>query len=74
MLVCSDERTHHLLVGFIGSKVGELLIQNGNHVVGVDNFNSSYDMQLKEWRLSQLQGTPNFIFRRGVAYWNRANR
>ncbi len=44
--------------GFIGSKVGELLIQNGHHVVGVDNFNNSYDIRLKEWRHSQLQGTP----------------
>ncbi len=56
--------------GFIGSKVGELLIQDGHHVVGVDNLNGSYDIRLKEWRLSQLQGKPNFTFHR----WDIVNR
>ncbi len=56
--------------GFIGSKVSELLIQNGHHVVGVDNLNDSYDVRLKEWRLSQLQGKPNFAFHR----WDIVNR
>jgi UDP-glucuronate 4-epimerase len=50
--------------GFIGSKVGEELIQNGHRVVGVDDLNRSYDVRLKEWRLSQLHGKSNFTFRR----------
>ncbi len=50
--------------GFIGSKVVELLIGNGHGVVGVDNLKVSYGRRLKEWRLGQLQGKPNFAFRR----------
>ncbi len=48
--------------GFIGSKVGELLLQQGYKVVGVDNLNNAYDTQLKEWRLKQLQDQANFQF------------
>ncbi len=50
--------------GFIGSKVGELLLQQGYKVVGVDNLNNSCDVQLKEWRLKQLQSQVNFQFYR----------
>ena len=48
--------------GFIGSKVSELLLNAGYCVIGVDNLNSSYDVNLKEWRLSQLNSEPNFTF------------
>ena len=50
--------------GFIGSKVGEVLLRNGHHVVGVDNLNTSCDIRLKEWRLGRLPGEPQFTFRR----------
>lgn len=50
--------------GFIGSKVSELLLQQGYKVVGVDDLNGAYDVRLKEWRLQQLQGQANFQFHR----------
>ncbi len=50
--------------GFIGSKVSELLVNEGNVVFGVDNMNNSYDVRLKEWRLSRLREKDNFIFKR----------
>ena len=40
--------------GFIGSKVTELLLQDGHQVVGVDNVNDAYDPRLKTWRLDRL--------------------
>ena len=40
--------------GFIGYHVSKLLIENGYHVVGLDNMNSYYDVSLKEARLNQL--------------------
>jgi len=48
--------------GFIGSKVCELLLRNGHVVFGLDNLNDAYDVRLKRWRLSQLQGKPGFEF------------
>ena len=50
--------------GFIGSKVGEVLLQQGHGVMGVDDLNDAYDVRLKEWRLKQLQGQANFQFHR----------
>ena len=50
--------------GFIGWKVTEFLLEAGHTVVGVDNINAAYDMQVKQWRLQQLEGTPNFEFHR----------
>ena len=48
--------------GFIGWRVTELLLEAGHTVVGIDNINTSYDTQVKHWRLKQLEGTPNFHF------------
>lgn len=42
--------------GFIGSKVCELLQQQGHEVVGIDNLNDYYDVRLKDWRLGRLLG------------------
>ena len=50
--------------GFIGSKVGEFLLQQGYKVVGVDDLNDAYDVRLKEWRLKQLHDQANFQFHR----------
>ena len=48
--------------GFIGSKVTELLLAEGNSVVGIDSLNDAYDPRLKSWRLAQLEGRPGFTF------------
>lgn len=48
--------------GFIGSKVCQLLLNQGQEVVGIDNFDPVYDLRLKEWRLRQLKGTAGFTF------------
>lgn len=48
--------------GFIAAKVCDLLLQDGHSVVGIDNMNDAYDPRLKEWRLAQLLGRPNFQF------------
>ncbi len=58
----------HLLLtgvaGFIGSKVAELLLADGHHVVGIDNLNDAYDARLKRHRLDGLLGRPGFEFDR----------
>jgi UDP-glucuronate 4-epimerase len=48
--------------GFIGSRVTALLLEAGHRVIGIDNLNDAYDVCLKQWRLSQLQGRPGFGF------------
>ena len=50
--------------GFIGWKVTEFLLEAGHTVVGVDNINAAYDTQVKQWRLKQLEGVPNFQLHR----------
>jgi len=50
--------------GFIASQVCELLLAAGNQVVGIDNLNDYYDVQLKRWRLERLQRHPQFSFGR----------
>jgi len=45
--------------GFIASQVCELLLEEGNEVVGVDNMNDYYDVRLKEYRLKLLQESRN---------------
>jgi len=50
--------------GFIGSKVAEILLQQGHEVVGVDNLNQAYDVRLKEWRLQRLVSQKRFTFHR----------
>lgn len=50
--------------GFIGWKVTEFLLEAGHTVVGIDNINTAYDIQVKQWRLKQIEGTPNFEFHR----------
>ena len=48
--------------GFIGSKVGEILLQEKSLVLGIDEINDYYDVRLKEWRLAQLKQHKNFSF------------
>jgi UDP-glucuronate 4-epimerase len=51
--------------GFIASKVAEILLDRGDRVIGMDNLNDAYDVRLKHWRLSRLQGREGFTFREG---------
>ena len=48
--------------GFIGFHLAQRLIQEGHEVVGLDNLNDYYDVQLKKDRLAQLEGRPGFRF------------
>jgi len=48
--------------GFIANKVCAILMEQGHHVVGLDNLNDAYDVRLKHWRLARLQQNPNFTF------------
>ncbi len=48
--------------GFIASRVCEMLLDNGEQVVGLDNMNDYYDVRLKEYRLDKLLKYPNFTF------------
>jgi UDP-glucuronate 4-epimerase len=45
--------------GFIASQVSKQLLDQGDHVVGVDNLNDYYDVRLKNWRINQLKAHPN---------------
>jgi nucleoside-diphosphate-sugar epimerase len=48
--------------GFIGSRVSEMLLEQGHAVTGVDNLNDAYDIRMKEYRLRKLQALPGFEF------------
>jgi len=48
--------------GFIGAAVSIKLLQRGDEVIGIDNLNSYYDVNLKQARLQRLQGLPGFKF------------
>jgi nucleoside-diphosphate-sugar epimerase len=50
--------------GFIGSRVSEMLIEQGHVVTGVDNLNDAYDVRMKEYRLRKLQALPGFTFQK----------
>ena len=46
--------------GFIGSSVASALLDRGDSVIGVDNFNDYYDVALKEARAQLLEGRDGF--------------
>ena len=48
--------------GFIGFHLSKRLIERGDQVVGIDNVNDYYDVNLKRARLAQLEGRPGFRF------------
>lgn len=51
--------------GFIGSHTTRVLLERGDHVIGVDDFNDYYDVTLKEARAAQFEGEANFKLYRG---------
>jgi UDP-glucuronate 4-epimerase len=48
--------------GFIGFHLSKLLLERGDEVVGLDNLNDYYDVQLKKDRLNQLEESSRFRF------------
>jgi UDP-glucuronate 4-epimerase len=48
--------------GFIGYHTAKALLERGEEVIGLDNLNTYYDVNLKEARLNQLQGRQGFTF------------
>ena len=48
--------------GFIGYHTTQRLLSLGEKVVGIDNINAYYSTALKEARLNELAGHPNFTF------------
>ena len=51
--------------GFVGRATAERLLDRGETVVGIDNFNSYYDPALKEARAATLAGRDGFRMVRG---------
>ncbi len=47
--------------GFIGSTLSRRLLQRGDEVVGIDNFNDYYDVSLKEARAARNRALPGYI-------------
>jgi len=48
--------------GFIGYHLCKTLLARGEKVVGIDNLNDYYDVQLKKDRLKQIESEPGFSF------------
>ena len=48
--------------GFIGFHVSQMLLERGEEVIGLDNLNDFYDVNLKKSRLAILQQSPGFGF------------
>ncbi|MBS0205475.1 MAG: NAD-dependent epimerase [Planctomycetes bacterium] len=48
--------------GFIGMHVSTALLDRGDEVIGLDNLNPYYSVQLKHDRLARLTGCPGFRF------------
>jgi len=49
--------------GFIGFHLSQRLLDDGHEIVGMDNLNPYYDIQLKKDRLAFLTPNPHFKFR-----------
>jgi UDP-glucuronate 4-epimerase len=50
------------VAGFIGSQTARALLARGDEVIGLDNLNDYYDVNLKIARLDLLKGRNNFHF------------
>ncbi len=48
--------------GFIGYHLAKALLKRGETVVGIDNINDYYSVELKQARLGELETHKNFIF------------
>ena len=50
------------VAGFIGMSVAKALLERGDEVVGIDNLNDYYDVQLKHDRLKLIEDYETFTF------------
>ena len=50
------------VAGFIGFNVARLLLARGEEVIGIDNLNDYYSVDLKKTRLSEIENNPAFTF------------
>lgn len=50
--------------GFIGSNLTKTLLEEGYRVVGIDNFDDTYDPRLKEAQIAPFLTDPNFVLHR----------
>jgi UDP-glucuronate 4-epimerase len=50
------------VAGFIGFSLARKLLEGGRIIVGIDNLNSYYDVNLKKARLEILKSFDNFVF------------
>ena len=50
--------------GFIGFHLSKRLLENGFEVVGIDNLNDYYDVNVKKARLDQLENKEGFTFQK----------
>ena len=48
--------------GFIGFHLSKRLLEQDNSIVGIDNLNDYYDVNLKKTRLNELKEYPGFTF------------
>jgi len=48
--------------GFIGFNVSRLLLERGEEVIGIDNLNDYYSVDLKKDRLAEIADNPAFTF------------
>ncbi|AVH66880.1 NAD-dependent epimerase/dehydratase family protein [Nostoc sp. 'Peltigera membranacea cyanobiont' N6] len=46
--------------GFVGSQLVEILLQQGEEVIGIDEFNDYYDPMLKRKNVAHLHSSPGF--------------
>ena len=48
--------------GFIGVHVSKYLLEKNNEVIGIDNLNNYYDVNLKKSRIGLLKNSNKFNF------------
>ena len=50
------------VAGFIGSHLASKMLSENIYVLGIDNLNNYYNVDLKKYRLKQLNKFKNFTF------------
>ena len=50
------------IAGFIGSHIAEMLLREGNVVIGIDNLSGPYPQSIYKYNLNLLNRHPHFKF------------